>query len=573
MTPYNTDLTRALKWQHNNAPNLQSIISQKADWYSKYNQGFWDNWRQNVFDIRTANAFGLVVWCIILGLPLSIFDFAPITNAFAYGNQRGNYKDGGGNVEPIAFVDTPVFYGNNAVLDPSTYSLNETTDLITFTAAPAAGTKLSWTATVENADERQLIVKQPRQFATGDGSTMAFSLIPSDSENFNQLGFNFYGGGNQSVALLSEIRFACQLRYIALVSNGRQQWINQMLRYIFNGGAAWDFPNKKYFYLHDGTGSLQPLTSALLTMADWEGTVPLSPNARTNQVTSSQLINSGKWTLQNCTVANSTGPDGTANGFALITPNSAGVASYVTPLTDAFGLPLNNVWTYSCFLKAGSSAQSGLDVYDSTLTTVIAGVAISWSAGVPSVAAASGAGYVANSAKVTATPEAGVYRVSFSLNNGTNAEIHTVVKPDISNGVGTVSAAYPQFESGLTAGAYIPTTTADPVTQTDYTVDTSTGDVTMGFAPATGAQLFWSGTWNWSSASNQQFGTGDGHTTDFTLTQPPGAVRPITTPFYMEYRVGAAMNLSAQFINLMNNSDYGIMPQCAGIRYQVVQED
>jgi hypothetical protein len=95
----------------------------------------------------------------------------------------------------------------------------------------------------------------------------------------------------------------------------------------------------------------------------------------------------------------------------------------------------------------------------------------------------------------------------------------------------------------------------------------------MSVAPSNGAALTWQGTWNWATwTAPSQFGTGNGSTTIFTLTAPPGAVKPITNAFYMEYRIGANMGLSPQFVNILNNPSYGIMPTCAGVKYAVIQE-
>ncbi|WP_231668322.1 DUF2612 domain-containing protein [Ralstonia solanacearum] len=33
---------------------------------------FWENWIRDVFDLRTANDFGLSVWSEILGVPLAV---------------------------------------------------------------------------------------------------------------------------------------------------------------------------------------------------------------------------------------------------------------------------------------------------------------------------------------------------------------------------------------------------------------------------------------------------------------------------------------------------------------------
>jgi hypothetical protein len=575
MTPYNTDLTRALKWLHNKAPNLQTIIQKKSDWYHRYNDQFWTNWQQNVFDIRTANAFGLVVWCIILGLPLDIFDFAPITNAFAFGKQRGNYLDGGGHQEPITFVSGPQIYAGGTLVPSANYSLNSSTDQVTFNVAPTAGSVLTWTGTVTGQTGQQLVVNEPRKFGTGDGTTTAFSLILSDSANFNTVGFNFYGGGSESVALLNEVRYACQLRYVALVSNGRQQWINQMLQYIFNHGSPWDFPGKKYFYLHDATGAVQPVTGASIWRSDWQGNILLFATPRTNLMPySNEIATSNGWATSNATLTNSTGPDGTANGEATITPVASGSPATANLSTAMSGMAINTVYTFSAFLKGGSSPESKLFVYDSTGSTMLGWVNITWFSGTPTIDGSGGPGIIAQSAKVTPSGVSGWYRVQFTFNSQSNSTFNPGFLSDITSGTGTVTVAYPQIEQGSASTSYISTTGASASSPlTDYSLNTSSGAVAMSVAPVNGAVLTWQGTWNWSSwTSPNQFGVGNGSATTFTLTEPPGAVKPITNAFYMEYRIGANMKLSAQFVNILNNQSYGIMPQCAGVKYTVVQE-
>lgn len=67
---YSVDLNQALLWQYNNAERLQSLIASKQAWYDAEHAQFWENWFTDVFDLRTANDFGLSVWAIILGVPL-----------------------------------------------------------------------------------------------------------------------------------------------------------------------------------------------------------------------------------------------------------------------------------------------------------------------------------------------------------------------------------------------------------------------------------------------------------------------------------------------------------------------
>ena len=69
---FSVNLLRAMLWQYNDAPRLESLVTQKQEWFNAQNQGFWEDWERDVFDLRTANDFGLSVWAIILDMPLSI---------------------------------------------------------------------------------------------------------------------------------------------------------------------------------------------------------------------------------------------------------------------------------------------------------------------------------------------------------------------------------------------------------------------------------------------------------------------------------------------------------------------
>lgn len=69
---FSVDLLRALLWQYNTAPRLESLLQQKQQWYDENQKAFWENWVRDVFDLRTANDFGLAVWAIILNIPLAV---------------------------------------------------------------------------------------------------------------------------------------------------------------------------------------------------------------------------------------------------------------------------------------------------------------------------------------------------------------------------------------------------------------------------------------------------------------------------------------------------------------------
>lgn len=92
---FSVDLLRNILWQYNEATALQSLITQKEDWYIRNHTEFWNNWRVDVFDLNTANEFGLSVWAIILGIPLVVApDPQPGKIAFGFGANRKKFMRG-----------------------------------------------------------------------------------------------------------------------------------------------------------------------------------------------------------------------------------------------------------------------------------------------------------------------------------------------------------------------------------------------------------------------------------------------------------------------------------------------
>lgn len=69
---FSLDLMRALLWKYNDAARLQALLQQKQDWYDANHSAFWTDWVVDVFDLRTANDFGLDVWAVILNIPVVI---------------------------------------------------------------------------------------------------------------------------------------------------------------------------------------------------------------------------------------------------------------------------------------------------------------------------------------------------------------------------------------------------------------------------------------------------------------------------------------------------------------------
>ncbi len=111
MIPHDTDIKRALKWLQNEAPNIQLLIQQKASWYDTYHKRFWDDWYNTAFNIDTASDFGIVVWCIILGINAEPFSLEPNDNAWAYGRNRQNFIYSG-QLDPLQNPELNAIGGN-----------------------------------------------------------------------------------------------------------------------------------------------------------------------------------------------------------------------------------------------------------------------------------------------------------------------------------------------------------------------------------------------------------------------------------------------------------------------------
>lgn len=93
---FSVDLLKSLLWQYNNAVNLQAILEDENSWFQTNHTEFWGNWYDDVFNLKTANDFGLRVWSIILNQPTFINNGpAPAqTGIFGLGVYNQNLTNG-----------------------------------------------------------------------------------------------------------------------------------------------------------------------------------------------------------------------------------------------------------------------------------------------------------------------------------------------------------------------------------------------------------------------------------------------------------------------------------------------
>jgi len=89
------DVLQALLWQYDGAPRLKALLAAKQGWYDRSQTGFWSDWIRDVFDLRTANDFGLTVWAIILNLPLGIpAPASGVRPVWGFGAANQNFENG-----------------------------------------------------------------------------------------------------------------------------------------------------------------------------------------------------------------------------------------------------------------------------------------------------------------------------------------------------------------------------------------------------------------------------------------------------------------------------------------------
>ena len=90
------DLMKAVDWQRGSASKLIKLLELKQQWYKDNHCAFWNSWVTDVFDLRTANEFGLSVWSIILDVPIfgEQRKSRPDYPAIFFGQYRKNFNNG-----------------------------------------------------------------------------------------------------------------------------------------------------------------------------------------------------------------------------------------------------------------------------------------------------------------------------------------------------------------------------------------------------------------------------------------------------------------------------------------------
>lgn len=85
----------SILWQYENADKFARLIQSQQAWIDENQNRFWTDWLRDVFDVDTANSFGLSVWARILGINLSVATEPTVGNiSWGFGANRRNFGRG-----------------------------------------------------------------------------------------------------------------------------------------------------------------------------------------------------------------------------------------------------------------------------------------------------------------------------------------------------------------------------------------------------------------------------------------------------------------------------------------------
>lgn len=99
------DLMKALLWQYDNATALKRIILGEHEFIRRVNCEFWDDYYRDVFNLSTANNFGLAIWSRILDIPIQAeAEPQPDKIAFGFGPFRRNFNNGNFGVTESSII-------------------------------------------------------------------------------------------------------------------------------------------------------------------------------------------------------------------------------------------------------------------------------------------------------------------------------------------------------------------------------------------------------------------------------------------------------------------------------------
>lgn len=77
------NLLECLLWQYENATRLKALVQACQDEFDGNSKDFWNNFYTNIFNIDTANTFGLQVWGTFLGLERPTYTYQGVDYSYS----------------------------------------------------------------------------------------------------------------------------------------------------------------------------------------------------------------------------------------------------------------------------------------------------------------------------------------------------------------------------------------------------------------------------------------------------------------------------------------------------------
>jgi hypothetical protein len=88
---HSTHLIRALLWKDSAADKFQVYVNKKTELADARLSVFWADWYRDVFDIDTANRFGLAVWARVLDINITVEETQSIQPPIGFSPFGGNF--------------------------------------------------------------------------------------------------------------------------------------------------------------------------------------------------------------------------------------------------------------------------------------------------------------------------------------------------------------------------------------------------------------------------------------------------------------------------------------------------
>lgn len=90
---FSVDVLKFVFWQYDQPAdeNIHRLIQFKSENLQSMHTDFWNNWFRDVFNLPTANSFGIAVWAYILDVPLVVDDPGTDKIGWGFGPNRKNF--------------------------------------------------------------------------------------------------------------------------------------------------------------------------------------------------------------------------------------------------------------------------------------------------------------------------------------------------------------------------------------------------------------------------------------------------------------------------------------------------